>query len=759
LKLEVKIMKGVMIAWGRGAALCAFLAALVLPAMPAAAEPGRTDGPPAKSPRGLQFQEFEDPVEPLEPVHPRAASDEARIDSLAWFSTGRLLEHRGDLQGAFRAYQKAVERDPSATPVYRVLIPLAIQLRRIEDAVKWATRAAELNPADRQFVSQAVLLLDKVGNRAGAIRVLDQAAGAAGVDKHSPYYVNVMRDLAIMHLNTDPPNVAAAASAFEVVFDALVHPDAYNLDARMRSTLQKDSEASFEKIGAVFLEAKRADLALAAFKKAAETKKGAAAGGLGFNLAQVYVQTGEFEKALDELQKYIDAQRNAKGRPAYELFAEVLAKLNKSDELIPRLKAAAEKDARNSALLFFLADQYAAANRLDEAEALYLKTLETAAEVPGYVGLAGVYRRQNRPADLLETLAKAYSEAGELKPLAAEFKAVADDEKLLDKLLKSGEELLAEQPSPLDFPTGYVLANLAADGKKSDLAERLYRFLLTLRKDRADTIFEELGGHFIEVKKYAEASKIYLEAADDADLADKRPNFLFLATQALEMSGNTKAALEAIAAAQELIPNNPLLRFQEAWVYYHSHQFDEAIERMEKLIADFPDSQARPIIRRAQYSLSNAYVLKGDVRKGEEILEEIYKENPEDTSVNNDLGYLYADQGKNLEQAESMIRKALAAEPDNGAYLDSLGWVLFKRGKFDEALPYLEKAVKNSPGAGDETLWEHLGDVYDSLRQPAKAVEAWKSALEYADKASLPDKKLIERVKEKVAGPGKEKGK
>ena len=49
--------------------------------------------------------------------------------------------------------------------------------------------------------------------------------------------------------------------------------------------------------------------------------------------------------------------------------------------------------------------------------------------------------------------------------------------------------------------------------------------------------------------------------------------------------------------------------------------------------------------------------------------------------MNNDLGYLYAEQGKNLEKAETMIRKAVADEPENSAYLDSLGWVLFKRGK------------------------------------------------------------------------------
>src|SRR5262249_7980787 len=159
-------------------------------------------------------------------------------------------------------------------------------------------------------------------------------------------------------------------------------------------------------------------------------------------------------------------------------------------------------------------------------------------------------------------------------------------------------------------------------------------------------------GHFTEVKKYVEAAKVYQEAADDADLSDNRPNFLFLATQALELSGDTKAALQTIATALEIMPDNPLLRYQEGWVYYHAHQFDEAIAKMEKVIADFTDPQFRQIIRRAQYSISNMHVLKGDIRKGEEILEAIYKENPEDTSVNNDLGYLYADQGKNLDQAE-----------------------------------------------------------------------------------------------------------
>jgi len=723
------------------------------------ADRGR-DGERAPPPRSLQFQELEDPVEPLEPKVRRTDSDNARIDALAWFAAGRILQDRQDFSGALSAYQKAVERDPTAIPVYRVLIPLAIELRRADVAVRWAVKAVERNPADQQFVLQAVALLaDSLGDQQGAIRILEQAANAPGIDKQSPYFVIIMRYWAVSNLEAD--RTIEAAKGFEVLFDALVNPEKYKLDAGMRDRLQKDKATGFEKMGQVFLEAKKTDLALAAFRKAAESKKGPAPGNLSFNLAQVHSQAGQFEQALAELQKYIDAQRSTKGRAAYELLGEILEKMGKSKELIPRLEAAAQKDTRNSSLTFFLAEKYAQADRLDEAEALYLKTLESETDAQGFAGLAEVYRRKNRPVQLLEALRQGYSESGELKAFTAEFKAIIADDKFLESVLKTGEERLAEEPPTLDFAAGYVLANLSADAKKSDQAEKFYRYLLPLRKERAGLIFEELGAFFLEIKDYPRAAKVYTEASEEPGLEDKRAEFLHQLTFALEMSGETAKALEAIAAAQQIIPDNPLLLYREAWVYYHSRRFDEAIERMEGLIAQFPPArfphpQIRQIVRGAQYSLSNIYVTQGDVRRGEEILEVIYEETPDEKEVNNDLGYLYADQGKNLEQAEGMIRKALAAEPENGAYLDSLGWVLFKRDKAEEALPYLEKAVKNSPGAGDETLWEHLADVHEKLQQPAKALEAWKKSLEFSDKAPFPDKKLIERVKEKIARHQKE---
>jgi Tfp pilus assembly protein PilF len=122
---------------------------------------------------------------------------------------------------------------------------------------------------------------------------------------------------------------------------------------------------------------------------------------------------------------------------------------------------------------------------------------------------------------------------------------------------------------------------------------------------------------------------------------------------------------------------------------------------------------------------------------------------PDDTQCNNDLGYLWADQGKNLDKAEKMIRKALADEPENGAYLDSLGWVLFKLGKYQEAIGPLEQAVKKNTG-GDSTLWDHLGDVQLKLMQTEKAVESWQKALKSTEEDKFTDPQLVARLKDKL---------
>jgi uncharacterized protein HemY len=129
-------------------------------------------------------------------------------------------------------------------------------------------------------------------------------------------------------------------------------------------------------------------------------------------------------------------------------------------------------------------------------------------------------------------------------------------------------------------------------------------------------------------------------------------------------------------------------------------------------------------------------------------LQFLLKERPDDPTYNNDLGYIWADHDMNLDQAETMIRKAIAedrkqrqklakdgdkteADKVNAAYLDSLGWVLFKQKKYQEAKPVLEQAVQDKEGQHVE-IFDHLGEVHLALGERADAIAAWKKGIEVA---------------------------
>jgi len=95
----------------------------------------------------------------------------------------------------------------------------------------------------------------------------------------------------------------------------------------------------------------------------------------------------------------------------------------------------------------------------------------------------------------------------------------------------------------------------------------------------------------------------------------------------------------------------------------------------------------------------------------------------------NYLGYMWADRGDKLDEAKKLIERAVELEPKNAAYLDSMGWVLFKLKQPREALEWLQRAVQQSQEP-DPTLYDHLGDIYARLREFDKARDAWRRSIE-----------------------------
>ena len=707
---------------------CLFLLTLAMPATPSFADPPDatqpTNGSGGNLPtfkQGYRLQEADDLALPLDPKSPLSAGEQLRNDAVSWFMAGRLLQTRSDPRRAVNAYRKAIALDPRAIEVYRHLVPLEFQLGEIENAVRSATKAVEIDPQEHEIWQMLAAQAAIAGKLPDAIHHLEQAVKSPRVVKDSGEFLALNKNLGVLYSATGQQD--KAADCFEVVFDAIVHPEKFNLDSRARSKLLADPQTSYERIGQVFLDAKRVKLAEQAFDLAAKSGR-VGAGNLSYNRARVLLLSDRPDDALVELQKYLDAQRTTKGRDAYQLLADILEKLKRSDELIGRLEGLATKDEHNLQLHFFLADRLLAADELERARQIYEATLPQGADANGYIGLARVLRKMKKPGDLLDLFHRATSKLSPegLAQFEAELKSVSEDGQTVDSLLAVGREQAKAEPSQLTFEKAYVLAGLAKSLDRIDDAIEFYLAAIKLRKEQVIPIYAELSTLMQRAHRHAAAVELFKGALNDRRSPADKADLLAMLARAQLLTGDLKEAIKSIEESLRLEPGDLAHLFEEAWIYSHARQWDDAITRFEKLADLAPD---RPRVQRlAQFSLSNLYVQKGEFRKGEEILEKILQVDPEDNQVNNDLGYLWADQGKNLERAEKMIRKAVAAEPENGAYLDSLGWVLFKLGKYEEAIGPIEKAVKKNTG-GDNTLWDHLGDVQLKLKQMDKAVESW----------------------------------
>jgi tetratricopeptide (TPR) repeat protein len=128
------------------------------------------------------------------------------------------------------------------------------------------------------------------------------------------------------------------------------------------------------------------------------------------------------------------------------------------------------------------------------------------------------------------------------------------------------------------------------------------------------------------------------------------------------------------------------------------------------------------------YALGTVLERSGATQQALARMRELLEVNPRNAAALNFIGYTLADHGEQLDEAERLVRRALAIHPDSGAYLDSLGWVQFRRGDLVRATGTLERAVELEPD--EPAILEHLGDAYGGVSRRDAAVNAYRRALE-----------------------------
>jgi tetratricopeptide (TPR) repeat protein len=251
-----------------------------------------------------------------------------------------------------------------------------------------------------------------------------------------------------------------------------------------------------------------------------------------------------------------------------------------------------------------------------------------------------------------------------------------------------------------------------------------------------DTVYETyLVQANLNAKRFDAARKLLepLRAARPDD-----PRLAQLDARALAGQGQRDEAIAVLKGAIDSTPTDLPAYLTLADLLQEQSRTEEALKVLDEAGARFRDSldvvfQRGALLDRAK-----------DPGRAEAAFREVLRRDPLHAPALNYLGYMLAERGERLDEAVTLIQRALKVDPGNGSYLDSLGWAYYKQRRFDLAQPPLEKAADQLPA--NSVVQDHLGDTLEALGRPADAAAAWERALG-GDRESID----VEAIKRKIA--------
>jgi tetratricopeptide (TPR) repeat protein len=307
-----------------------------------------------------------------------------------------------------------------------------------------------------------------------------------------------------------------------------------------------------------------------------------------------------------------------------------------------------------------------------------------------------------------------------------------------------------------------------------------------LRVEAANKIFEELGRQSLDdpnVIKTVLQNLILQQKDKEAVIllqgmlktAPQNPEIHYALGIAYSNLKQNELAFEQFSSIESSSKFYSNAAVHMAIIYYQKKEIDKGIEVLQTAYKNIPDASRVDIIpylvslykekglmddaiavvndgltvdpenADLVFELGVIYDKQGNTDGAIEQMKKVISLNPDHTDALNYLGYTYSDKGIHLEEAEQLIRRARAQEPDNGYIIDSLGWLYYRKGMYTEAAAYLERAVGLVPD--DPIILEHLGDVYRQLNQRDKALEFYEKALQKKEKDTSELNNKIEAFK------------
>ena len=451
-------------------------------------------------------------------------------------------------------------------------------------------------------------------------------------------------------------------------------------------------------------------------------------------LAMLYTDEGDTGHALKVLASIPDSARSAK---LYSALGAAYEQRKDFKGAIDAYKHAVMLDRDNLDAIRGLAENLLNDGQLDQALEQYKVIADSNPEdAQTYIRMAEIYRRQAKYDQALENLKHADSLVPDTMDvpysMAAVYQAQGrydDAIKLLQDLLKKTEKSdVGTSQNDRNNRAIFVerLGMIYREQENYSAAVDTFRKMLTLGDENARSGYQEIIDTYREAKQWSQATDVAKEAVqkmpDDALLR------MVLDSQLADMG----QVDQAVADMRHMIKGSADDRdiyVRLGIVYTRAKRWKDADEALDKAeqASTKPDDK------------NYVYFLRGDLYQRQKlfdqaevqfrkVIESTPPTDPQAAATLNYLGYMNADRGVKLEESLNYIKEALTFEPNNPAYLDSLGWAYFKLGKYDLAEDSLTKAAAHM--GSDPTVQEHLGDLYQKTGRLKLAAAHWDRAVQ-----------------------------
>ena len=596
---------------------------------------------------------------------------------------------------------------------YKEMYALYNRSEYIEKAISEYQQAMEAD-ADSLFLrTELAELYWRIGRATEAIQE------AEGVLKANPNDADAHRLLGRIYVR-NLSEAQPGKSAKEILEKAVVEFEAV-------SRIEPTDTESWVTLGRLYRMSNQSGKAEEAFKKGLTSEPDSREALSG--LAQLYSDQGEYDQAIDLLTKIpdVDSDPFLLGMLGY-----AYSQSRDYDKAIATFEKALARDPENLEIHRAYAEALMGAGKNDAARDELKKTLGADADDgQTYLRMAQLDRQEGRFDDARKELERARALIPDnmevlFQQVLLESDTGNDDRaiQIVQNLLKEterqdGQYSLGEATNRAIFleRQGLIYRN----EEKYDQALEVFRQILPLGKTQAP----RAEGLIIETLRLDRKPQ---EAVAEADKAvELYPHDRSLKIIRASMMGEQGKVDEGVRELQGMISGTPTdldVHLSIAQIYSQAKRFPEAEAAANRAlqIATRPEDQ-----NRAQFIFGSIYEREKKYDQAELTFKKVLTADPLNAAAANYLGYMLADRGVRLDESVKYIQKALQLEPNNGAYLDSLGWAYLKMNRLDLAELNLEKAAHRI--TSDPTIHEHLGRLYLQMGKQEQAQAQWERAL------------------------------